>query len=809
MISTCIALYQKCDDDFIFVGFNKEAEKVEKIERGELIGKKLTEVFPGVKEFGLYDVLLRVYKTGESEIFDKAYYKDDRVQGYRRNEVKKFSEDTLIVLYSDITKEERLVRKLSKTQNILRRQRKVFQEVMADLGEISVQGYDEAHKVIYWNRASEKLYGYTKQEALGKKLEDLIIPDEATKEVYKGIEAWIHEGIKIPSSELMLVDKYGKSIHVFSQHIMLDIDHDKKEMYCIDINLNEVKNLQKELLEQRNFLRRVFDLIPDLLWLKDMDGKYLTCNSRFERFIGLKKDELVGKTDYELFDKDIADMFRKNDLLSLKSNKPHVNEEYLTFADESYAGFHETLKVPMKNANNEIIGVIGIAHDISERKTREEELRKFANYDTLTGLANRTLLKERLVHLTKKRVQKDNYSALLFIDLDHFKEINDTMGHSAGDEVLVQIANRLKKIVRVGDTLSRLGGDEFVIFFEDIHSPLEAGKLAKKILNTVKKPLKIGQSEFYLSSSIGIVIYPEDSDDVEKLLSFADSAMYKAKYSGRDCFQYYTKELSELAMSRISLENNLRKAIENKEFVLFYQPQINVATKKIIGLEALIRWRDTDGSFISPAKFIPIAELSGLILPIGKWVIYQAMKDMVKIKKINSDIQHMSINLSVKQLTDSSIIKNIKKALKKSECDSSLIEFEITESYAMSNPDEVKKTLDKIHKLGCKISIDDFGTGYSSLSYLKKLPIEKLKIDQSFVKDIPGSNDDESIVHAVILIAKSMRMEVIAEGVETVQQQEFLLEHGCFLSQGYLYAKPMPIQDIKNYSIAEGLNFIV
>lgn len=679
----CVTVYERCDNDFIFVGFNKIAEEVEKINRNEVLGKSLSKIYPQYKEVAFFEALNRVYETENSELVESSFYVDG-LRYFRKNEIKKLPNAKIIVFSTNIDKEKKLINKFETSNN---------------------------------------------------------------------------------------------------HHV-------------------EVKSLEKELLEQRNFLTKVFDLLPSLLWLKDTDGKYINCNSGFERFMGRQKEQIIGKTDYDLVDKEKADWFRKYDNLSLKYGESNTNEEYLIFADGSCEGYFETVKTPIKNLNEEVTGVIGLAHNVSERKAREEQLKIYANYDTLTGLANRTLLIERLTHLTKKRVESKKISALLFIDLDHFKEINDSMGHLTGDIVLVEIAKRLKKIIRKGDTIARLGGDEFIILFEDINSCIEAGNLARKILTTIKEPLKIKEHQFFLSSSIGIVIYPDDSTDAQKLLSYADSAMYKAKDKGRDCFEFYTKELSDLVLNRILVENSLRKALENDEFVLFYQPQVDVIFKKILGAEALIRWKKNATEFVSPAKFIPIAELSGLIIPIGKWVIQQAMKDSIKIKEANPDIENISINLSVKQLSDMAIVDIIKEALISSNCDPKSIEFEITESYAMGNTDEVEKTLNDITKLGCKISIDDFGTGYSSLSYLKKLPIQKIKIDQSFVQDIPGSNDDESIVNAVILIAKSMQMEVIAEGIEHSTQQDFLLEHGCMLSQGYFYAKPMPIEEFKNYSIS-------
>jgi len=302
-----------------------------------------------------------------------------------------------------------------------------------------------------------------------------------------------------------------------------------------------------------------------------------------------------------------------------------------------------------------------------------------------------------------------------------------------------------------------------------------------------------------VTGSIGIAISPTDGTDAESLLRFADSAMYKAKENGRNGFEFYTQDLSKRAFERVMLENSLRQAIRNSEFILYYQPQIDAKNGRVIGAEALIRWKHDEMGLVSPNKFIPIAEVSGQIIAIGKWVINEAMKAMKSYKDAGLDIKTISINLSVKQLHDKALIEVIEEALHVNVCQPEWIEFEVTETYAMSDPEETILILEKIRSLGCKLSIDDFGTGYSSLSYLKRLPVHKLKIDQSFVQDIPGNDDDEAIVKAVILIAQSMQLEVIAEGVEEQIQQEFLLEHGCTLSQGYLYAKALPSDEFKEF----------
>jgi len=406
LIPTNVIVYKKEDDDFIFVAINKMAQKTEDLDAKEVLGKKLSIVFPGIKEFGLYDLLDRVYETGKSETLKSTFYKDSRISGWRHNEVKKLPNGNLITFYED--------------------------------------------------RSTQ---------------------------------------IKIKEQ--------------------LDI--------------------------QKNLLRTIFDIIPDLIWLKNLDGVYLYCNSRFEQFFGASESEILGSTDFDFVDAALANFFRKNDLKALEINAPRRNEEYLVFADGSYEGIFETTKVPMLDENKNVIGVLGIAHDINKRKEREEKLRQYATHDVLTGLANRALFVECLSRLLKQREEKDNIHAILFIDLDHFKIINDEKGHATGDKVLIEVAQRLKSVIRKGDTLARFGGDEFTILLESIHSSSEAGKVAQKILDILRKPIFIDQEEYYVTTSIGISISPNDARDIEALLNYSDIAMYMAKSKGKDTYEYYVK----------------------------------------------------------------------------------------------------------------------------------------------------------------------------------------------------------------------------------------------------------------------------
>ncbi|MEA3370941.1 MAG: EAL domain-containing protein [Campylobacterota bacterium] len=557
--------------------------------------------------------------------------------------------------------------------------------------------------------------------------------------------------------------------------------------------------LEKELQEYKDEIALyhiMCDATPDLVWLKDKDGTYLKCNSKFEQYYGASQAEIVGKTDYDFLKKSIANSIREHDLIAINAKKPIISEELLSFSDNSFEGTFETIKTPLRDKDGNFIAFLGVARDINDRKEREEKLKIDANYDSLTGLTNRSIFMDKVKQ--EVRLKKD-YSCILLIDLDRFKDINETMGHSTGDKILIMVAQRLQKLTKKSDTLSRLGGDEFAILLSNIKDPLKARDFAQKVIRALAKPYVINSRTYHLSVSIGISVSPDDSNRPERLLQFADNAMHKAKEKGNNLYELYTKELSFKILENIFIVDSLRNAIKNREFELFYQPQIDAKTDKTVGAEALIRWDIPQKGPQSPAKFIPLAESSGLILDIGRWIIDRALKDIVQWKKAGLDIEKISINLSIKQLSDEELIPYIIEKLQKTGAKAEWIEFEITESYTMHNQEASIKKLNKLVEMGFTLSIDDFGTGYSSLSYLKKLPVKKLKIDKAFVDDIERGKDDKAIVQAVILIAKSMHLSIIAEGVETQKQEDLLLEYGCDLIQGHLYSEPLRKKEFEEF----------
>jgi diguanylate cyclase (GGDEF)-like protein len=441
-----------------------------------------------------------------------------------------------------------------------------------------------------------------------------------------------------------------------------------------------------------------------------------------------------------------------------------------------------------------------------ERKKDIQELSHLANYDSLTGLANRLLFRERLDRALIRADRSKTLVALFVIDLDRFKNVNDSLGHDAGDQLLIKVAKRLQACTREGDTVSRLGGDEFTIIMEDVKNIDDAIMIADKVLDFMKKSFEIYTHEIFVSPSIGITIYPLDDTNSGNLFINADSAMYQAKENGRNCYRFYQADMNSHLIEQMTLEAKLRRAIERSEFTIYYQPKFNIHSREVIGAEALLRWVHPEEGMISPAIFIPLAEETGLIGPITDWVLQQACKQNSIWQQQGYNPIRVAVNLSPKQFNQENIAKRIFNQIICSDLAPKYVELEITEGALVENVKKSNEILNELKKWGIHISIDDFGTGYSSLSYLKKFPLDTLKIDQSFVRDLMIDSDDAAIVSAIIAMAKSLRFNVIAEGVETAEQLDYLAAKGCHEVQGYHTGKPVPAEEFIQFMVKKNDN---
>ena len=454
-----------------------------------------------------------------------------------------------------------------------------------------------------------------------------------------------------------------------------------------------------------------------------------------------------------------------------------------------------------KNVSSYVLSAV----DVTALKEATQKMEHLALFDSLTGLANRRLFIDRLHNSILNARRHEKITALFFLDLDQFKRINDTLGHQAGDQLLLTVADRLKSCVRKQDTVARLGGDEFTILLNDISETDKISSIAQTILDTLKEPIRLGKHEVIVSTSIGITLAPTDSIDSETLMKNADLALYMAKENGRDGYHFFTEELNLRANKLLEIESELREAIKNGDFYLNYQPQINLKTGEISSVEALIRWEHPTKGDVSPADFIPIAEETGLIVPIGEWVLNNACKEISQLNAITGRSLRVAVNLSPRQFDDPELGKVISKALEYSNLSAENLEVEVTESMLMNDIDSVIAQLTNIKATGSTVTIDDFGSGYSSLSYLKSLPVDILKIDQSFVYDIPEDLNAMEIASAVIAVAHKLNLKVVAEGVENIDQRDFLVINKCDYAQGYFFSRPLTFKHLHDFFSESGL----
>ena len=435
---------------------------------------------------------------------------------------------------------------------------------------------------------------------------------------------------------------------------------------------------------------------------------------------------------------------------------------------------------------------------LTELSENKETLHKLAYYDILTNLPNRTLLIDRLEQFIKQSKRLNQQIAVLFIDLDHFKEVNDSYGHSVGDELLNVVSERFAKVIREEDTIARIGGDEFIVLLNNIDKIDNVYKIAQKLIDILSKPIQLHNHTLHIGSSIGISIYPQDANSSEILLRNADSAMYYAKQNGRNNYQSYKPDMTNSSIEWIEMEHQLRNALNRDEFEVYYQPQVLSRSGKLVGLEALIRWNHPDKGFLAPGMFLPIAEKTGLIDSISLWVLKKTCEQLVMWEEKGIKPVITAVNLSASQLQQNNLPQIVAKILNDNKCNPKLLELEITEGFVMTNTEESIVLLKKLNDMGINISIDDFGTGYSSMTYLKQLPIQKLKIDQAFIRDVVFDSKDQAIIRTILALAKGLDLDVIAEGVEELAQREFLLEEGCNKIQGYLYSKAIPTKEVES-----------
>ncbi len=554
---------------------------------------------------------------------------------------------------------------------------------------------------------------------------------------------------------------------------------------------------QQKINASAKDLSTILNNLQDTFYRTDMHGKVLMVSPSVKPLLGYTQEELIGTAISDLY----VDAANREQFLNLlKQNNGYVNnyETPLRRKDGSII-WVSTNAHWCRDTNSNIIGIEGITRDITKTKRTAQRLYYLANYDALTELPNRTLFRDRLKHAMALARRNQKIVALFFLDIDHFKDINDSLGHIAGDQLLQGVAKRIQSCAREGDTVARMGGDEFTVILEGLREASDAEHVAVKIIEAMAAPFAIESHDIYVSPSIGIALFPNDGVNIDKLVRNADTAMYQAKGSGRNNFKFFNPDMKTMAIENLMLQNNLRNAIDNRQFLLYYQPQLDLTSGHMIGMEALIRWRHPEHGVMQPVDFIPIAEQLGMITAIDEWVVRTVCHQIVAWREAKLAPVKIAINLSSLQFQQPDFANTVRAILEETGADPSCLEFEITESVLISDVDQAIRTLKEFSACGIRICVDDFGIGYSSLSYLKQFPLDTLKIDRSFIREIGTGGNSDAVTEAIIGLGHSLKLKVVAEGVEREDQLSFLVPKGCDIVQGYLFSGPCTANDITEW----------
>jgi diguanylate cyclase (GGDEF)-like protein/PAS domain S-box-containing protein len=599
-----------------------------------------------------------------------------------------------------------------------------------------------------------------------------------------------------------LLNLHGDEVGFFTEELVALLEEMAANLSFALTNMRregERETAQRALRDSEQKFRQLASNIPEVFWIADPGHTRVTYVSpAYEQVWGRSAQHLLDNPRDRIDAIHPADRERVESMLRSARFGRFDHEYRIARPDGTVRWIHDRA-FPLLDEHGAVVCITGIAEDITARKEGEERLLHLAHYDTLTGLPNRTLFYDRLEQSLAHSRREGRAAAVIFIDLDHFKLVNDTLGHAAGDHLLQQAARRLKETLRTGDTVGRLGGDEFAVILSDLASADDAGLVTQKLTRVLERPFDVDGQEMFVTASLGITLFPSDGEDPATLLKNADAAMYRAKELGRNNCQLYRSEMNARSRERMSLAGSLRRALERNEFLLHYQPQVELQTGRIIGIEALIRWQHPEMGMVSPAKFIPVAEETGLIVPIGNWVLHTACAQNKAFHHAGLPAMTVAVNLSARQFRQKGLVKSVRAILEATGLDPRYLELEITESMVMHNAEEVITTLSELEGMRLQLSVDDFGTGYSSLNYLKRFPVHRLKIDQSFVRDIGTDPDDTAIVQSIIALGHSLNLKVIAEGVETAGQLAFLENARCDEAQGYYFSRPAPPDEIKQF----------
>ena len=653
---------------------------------------------------------------------------------------------------------------------------------------------DNKRVVTEWNHTAEELYGYKKEEAIGKKIETLIVPDyqrDIFIEEFKNRQSIFGEEIDYQKSDGTITSLYINSLFLYQEDGNCQYHH---------IGLNPLRVKQKNLL--RNLIGKSEANLTkeaELVIISFNKNGYINDFNPFaEELLGYKKDDVIGRNFVELFvPNSYKDKTLKQIQESFKSKSMKVKSDLPLLCKDGTKKIIHWNQTIIHDYKTKTYSILLVGDNSIIDRSAQEKLEYLANYDSLTDLPNKNLLLNRMKNAINRAARADEKMITMYINLDNFKSINHTMGYSVGDELLKAVAERLHSELRDCDTVARFGGDEFVVLFENVQDELDAGIIAKRVSAIFEKPFIFKENELFLHANMGIAFYPSDANDEKAVLKLANMAMLRSKEDKSRNFHFFKAQMFDELTNRAVLESNLRRALKEEEFYVEYQPQVDAQSGKIIGAEALVRWTGPDFKNIPPLDFIPVAEDSGLILEIGKIVLEKAISQMKQWHDKGYDDLIIAINISGIQLLQSNLLEQVDNILETTKFNAKFLELELTESVLMENIDRASSILKEFQQKGIQVSIDDFGTGYSSLNYLKQLPIDTLKIDQSFIRNIQHDKNDKIIVNTIIAMAHGLEFSVIAEGVEDEYQRDYLKEMRCDTLQGYYFAKPLSAQDFE------------
>lgn len=676
---------------------------------------------------------------------------------------------------------------------------------MSDASPLGIVVSDVHGECVYTNDAYHTISGLNLEETLGTNWRQAIHPDDRDRVLLEWRAAALGEAVFKSEARFLRAD--GSIVWArLNAAAMLDGLQPRGYVQTVE-DITERKAAEDALFEEKERAQVTLNSIGDAVLTTNLPGNVTYLNLVAEMMTGWSLENAIGRPLSEVFrivDGATRQVAPNPAQQAIRENRTvGLAADSVLLRRDGYESAIEDSAAPIHNRDGKVAGAVIVFHDVSESRSMALKMAHLAQHDFLTGLPNRVLLTERLSRAIGQARRHEKRVALMFIDLDYFKHINDSLGHTVGDLLLQTVAERLKTCVRYTDTVCRQGGDEFVILLTEIEQTQDAAPVAEKILAVFAEPCAVAGHELHVTLSIGISIYPDDGQDSDDVMKNADTAMYHAKANGRNNYQFFTPEMNTRAVRRMFIEGGLRRALRLGEFMLYYQPKIDLASGLMIGSEALIRWQDPEHGLVYPQQFVPIAEESGLIVPIGNWVLREACRQVCAWRDAGLLAVPVSVNISAVEFRHKNFLDGVEKILKETGMLPEFLELELTESILMQDAESSASVLESLKAMGMRLAIDDFGTGYSSLSYLKRFPINTLKIDQSFVQDIDIKVDDASLVSAMIGMGKSLKQRVIAEGVETEAQLAFLRSLQCDEGQGFLFGHPLPAAQFEHLLLRE------